>query len=296
VAVVDSCGSAGLVCDTVDATCRKPAMGEQCNLEVGCDSTPAGLSCVTANLNGTEVDICLVRCLGNDSSSCPYGMSCTSNTCRPQVASNCTPGAPCSLGGQLPGQCLSDGTSSTCLATGEVRAPYMPCNPQALNSQPEGLCAPGLICRATALTLGGFADAGFCFPLCGESCPSGEHCVQPNDAFYRICRPGKACSLDADACAYGTVCLPDDLSTLGGGCIPIASNAVGLGASCSPRQSILPAISPCQEGACLPEDGGGDCCTPLCNRSSAGTPACASGSCDAIGLQSMATAVVGDCE
>src|ERR1700733_10879908 len=95
------------------------------------------------------------------------------------------------------------------------------------------LCGAGLICRATALSLGGFADAGFCVPLCGQGCQSDQHCLQPSNAFYEICNPGIPCSIDLDTCpSPETVCIPDDVNGLSGGCIPVANDAGSAWAAC----------------------------------------------------------------
>ncbi len=252
------------------------------------------LTCVTANLNGTEVNICLVACVGTDSTSCPYGMSCYSNYCKAQAPASCVPGEPCPLAQGVEGQCLANGMSSTCFATGDLRMPYEPCNPFAMNSQADQLCALGFICRATALTLGGFADAGFCFPLCGQGCQTSEHCAQPRNAFYQICRPGISCSIDLDTCpAPESVCVPDDASNLGGGCLPITGDAGEPGASCE-LPTTIPETTDCQEGACLPADGG-PVCTLLCDRTAGGRPYCSSYTCSPLGTDSSASEVVGAC-
>lgn len=293
-AVVDTCASAGLVCDLISARCRKPEMGEQCNLAVGCGDSPPNLSCVKADLDGTEVSICLVPCQGTDSAACPYGTGCSSNTCRVQAPASCVPGGFCPLGEQLVGQCLADGTSSTCFAIGDLRTPYGPCNPFALNSQSDQLCAPGFICRATALSLGGFADAGFCFPLCSRGCRVDEHCSQPSDAFYQICRPGIPCAIDYDTCpSPESLCVPDDASSLSGGCLGVARDAGKPGAFCE-LPAAIPESYPCQEGACLPVDGG-SICTPLCNRAAEDRPYCLNGTCRALGTEANAYDVIGAC-
>jgi len=292
-AVADRCAAAGLVCDVVTATCRKPEMGEQCIPDAGCASTPSGLGCMRADLDGTAADVCLVGCQGSDSSQCPYGTSCYSNYCRAQAPASCMPGHPCSLGQNVRGQCLSDGTSSTCYAIGDLRAPYSRCNASALNWQAGELCSYGYVCRTAALTLGGFADAGFCFPLCADACPSLEHCFQPADAFYRVCGWGNPCSLDSYGCPGDSVCMPDDVSGLGGGCLPVARDAGAIGDPCTPPDRITEP-SPCQQGACLPVDGG-DSCVALCNRSTGGEPSCATGTCDRVGDEPAASEVVGAC-
>ncbi len=293
-AVVDTCAAAGLVCDLISARCRKPDMGEPCRLQVGCGASPPNLSCVKADLNGTGVSICLVPCLGTDSAGCPYGSSCSSNYCRVQAPASCFPGGFCPLGEQLVGQCLADGMSSTCFAVGDLHKPYESCNPFALNSQADELCAAGFVCRATARWLGGFADGGFCFPLCSRGCRADEHCSQPSNAFYQICRPGISCTLDSDTCPPPeSLCVPDDASSLSGGCLAIALDAGAPGASCELPQAVQD-VYPCQEGACLQADGG-SVCTPLCNRTAEGGPACSYGTCDALGVDGDAYDVVGAC-
>jgi hypothetical protein len=294
-AVVDACASVGLICDLISARCRQPEMGEPCTPAMGCATdapNPSSLSCVTADLNGTGVSICLVRCLGTDSASCPYGTSCYSNYCRAQGPASCVPGELCQLGERVVGQCVSDGTAATCLSIGKEITPYASCNPYALNSQFAELCGAGLICRASALTLGGYADAGFCFPLCGQGCQPDEHCAQPANAFYQICRPGLACTIDLDTCpAPESVCLPDDDSGLSGGCLPVESDAGAPGAACQSLDAI-PETSPCQEGACVPADAG-SVCTPLCNRTAGARPYCLKQDCEALGGD--ANSVVGAC-
>ena len=296
-AVVDVCATVGLVCDLISAKCRLPEMGEPCTQAIGCDQqapNPPSLSCVTADLNGTGVSICLVRCLGTDSASCPYGTSCFSNYCRAQGPASCVPGELCQLGERVVGQCLADGMASICVSIGTEYTPYESCNPYALNSQIAELCGAGLICQATALTLGGFADAGFCFPLCGAGCQTGEHCAQPANAFYQICRPGLPCSIDLDTCpSPESVCVPDDASSLAGGCLPVTRDAGAAGEACQPPDTI-PETSPCQQGACLPGDGG-SLCTPLCSRTVGARPYCLKQSCGPLDSDSSADDVVGAC-
>jgi hypothetical protein len=293
-AVVDPCSPGGLICDQVTARCRLPNLGEQCLPAEGCASTPAGLGCHVANNNGTAVDLCLIAC--SDSSVCPYGMSCIDNGdsyCTGQANGDCVPGAVCSLGG-VPGQCLSDGAHTVCYVVGSQHTRYGPCDPFALNSQTASLCAAGMICRATPEWLGGFADAGYCYPLCNTGCAADEHCFQPSAAFYSVCRPGLACAIDLDTCPTPeSTCLPDDVSSVNGGCLAVTADAGEPGDPCTPPVGV-PELYPCVGGACLPGDGGTQC-TPLCNRQTGGKPYCQKSSCSPLSSQSRATDVIGDC-
>jgi len=292
---VDGCAAAGLVCDAVTQTCRLPNMGEECALNVGCNdgAWPPGLTCQSVNVNGTAVSLCLLACTGTDSAPCPYGTTCQSGDCLPYPAGTCVAGQTCMLGESAIGQCLQDGVQTICVAVGDQQNPYGPCEPQALNSEASKLCGPGLICRATPEILGGFADAGYCYPLCGDGCPSDEHCSQPEGAFYEVCRPGISCEIDLDTCpAPEAVCVPDDPSSLAGGCLPIFGDA-GAGAACEPPAGV-PQWSPCQVGACVENDGG-TACTPLCDRASGGRPYCVGGTCEPLTAGSSSTDVVGAC-
>jgi hypothetical protein len=182
-----------------------------------------------------------------------------------------------------------------CYAVGSQRAAFGRCDPNALNSQSAELCAAGLICRATPAWLGGFADAGFCYPLCGKGCPDDEHCFQPSAAFYAICRPGLACAIDLNTCPTPeSTCVPDDASSVNGGCLPVAPDAGASGEPCVLPASV-PEVYPCVDGACLPGDGGPEC-TPLCNRQTGGKPYCQKKSCGPLGPEARSTDVVGECQ
>ena len=281
-AAVDLCASSGLVCDATSATCRLPSLGEQCLEDAGCASAIAHLGCYPASLSGIPESVCLVPCTSTDSSVCPYGTSCGD----PNLAgfcsadgSGCTPWGTCALGGGVSGSCApSGGTHAICFASGTETAPYAACDPLATNGAASTLCAAGSVCLALPLTLGGTAEAGFCFPLCGvggPSCAAGTHCDQASADVYGICKPGAACQLSSeDTCPIDLYsCVPDSASTLTGGCLPVASDAGGFGRSCAAPAGVALTAN-CESGeACLPVDGG-YACTPLCSLADGGEPYC----------------------
>lgn len=307
---LSSCG-VGEVCDDTSGTCRLPGYGESCNPQVGCATAPPGMTCTQASYNGSSEELCLIPCTASDSSACPYGTSCGDSSlpdyCSPQGAGVCSAWGPCALGGGVSGLCIPEGKRNVCYALG-TEPPFAPCDPQASNDDAAALCDGGMLCIPNAqapatlrASVAGLAG-GTCFPLClaGPAgsvgllgCADSQHCYQPPGAAYGTCLPGSPCTAGESHCpAVGWWCLPDDVDSPSGGCVPSAEDAADAGGPCA-LPTALDAPCPCTAGAvCLPGANGNDSCQTLCGLDAGG---CGYQSCVPVGLDA-GLALLGVCE
>lgn len=149
-------------------------------------------------------------------------------------------------------------------------------------ADPDG-CQPGAVC----VDSGDDAGTGVCARLCNvdPDCPSEETCdtvltLEGTAETPGLCTTLAGCDLFAQDCAAGMACY---LGRARPGCYP--EGRVALGGGCE-------ASSDCVKGAACAQDAEGRrTCRPLCGTS--GTPACASGTCEA--AQAPAPAGVGVC-
>jgi hypothetical protein len=300
-----SCPEA-LICDSQTDVCRLPRYGDACDPSVGCATEPMGMMCTETTYEGSPVYACLIACSAQDSSKCPYGSSCGDPNlpgyCSGAGSTSCTPGQPCALGPDVQGVCVSTSGYNTCLATGVVRSRYGSCNPNATNNQSNTLCGSGstpdggvFVCEGSSGGLGMDPNAGFCFPICQSQsdCLASEHCSEGSTFRLGVCRPGIACSIDQPSCPWETVCVPDSVNSLSGGCLALSSSPGALGQACQPPATPVDPV-PCSSGACLPVDGG-NICSDLCNLDG-GKPTCpADLSCQSLQM-APATATIGVCQ
>jgi len=300
-AAAASCPSA-LICDADSHQCRLPRYGEACDADAGCAAEPQGMTCTETTFAGSPLVACLIPCSSQNSSGCPYGTSCGDPNlpgyCSAEGSGSCTPGSSCTLGPSLTGTCVATGSHNTCLALGQIMDRYGSCNPDATNAQSSSLCGSGYICEAQSAGLGSYGDNGFCFPLCQaqSDCQPSEHCSEGSTFRLGVCRPGIACSIDLADCTAFTVCVPDSVNGLGGGCLPLTANPGHLGDSCQEPQVPTDPVS-CLSGACLEDGDGGFACAALCDlvAGAGGKTFCNNGQrCESV-PQAPATAEIGVC-